>query len=105
MNTSTAMPPLQHTFWWQFTQHLLPELLHLWNSVCCYGHFAVLPQSAHISITVQVVIQQLSGIGTVGALNLCDEALSNHFLSLKSEQIKLSINHLKELLLMFLKDL
>ena len=54
---------------------------------------------------VQVVIQQLSGIGTVGALNLCDETLSNHFLSLKSQQMKLSIHHLKELLLVFLKDL
>ena len=59
----------------------------------------------HQHYGIQVVIQQLSGIGTVGALNLCDEALSNHFLTLKSQQIKCGIHHLKELLFVFLKDL
>ena len=60
-----------HTFWWQIIQHLSSKFLHIWQTVDVYGHFAVHPQSSHISITHQVLKQNFLCVCMIGILNLC----------------------------------
>ena len=87
----------------QLLLHLPPKWLHVWVAFCRSGHLTILPQSVLSGVVCQVMVQELTGVFSVGGSNtwldiFCDDTFTN-----EPKQTQSGVDNLKKVCLMFLE--